>query len=114
MPRPIKSRKVCLMPKFCRFVPQGAEDGSPIILSVEEFETVRMLDKEGFPQTSCAAYMKVSRATVQQIYMQARQKIACALVEGRPLHIEGGNYRICEGNGTLFACQNCYQRRQNS
>ena len=73
-----------------------------------------VIDKEGFSQSECAAYMKVARTTVQEIYAAARHKTASALVEGRPLHIEGGNYRICEGHGTLFACRNCYQRRQAS
>ena len=111
MPRPKKARKVCLLPRFCRFVPQNGEQHSPVTLTVDEYETLRMIDKEGFSQEECAAYMKVARATVQEIYAQARYKIACGLSEGRPLHIVGGNYRLCEGNGTLSACRNCYQRR---
>ena len=114
MSRPKKTRKICLLPKFCRFIPLGGEDHSPVSITMEEYETLRMIDKDGFSQSECAAYMKVARTTVQEIYAAARHKTASALVEGRPLHIEGGNYRICEGHGTLFACRNCYQRRQAS
>ena len=41
--------------------------------------------------------MDISRSTVQEIYESARRKIAACLVHGKPLHITGGNYRICGG-----------------
>ena len=41
--------------------------------------------------------MDISRSTVQEIYEVARRKIAACLVHGKPLHITGGNYRICGG-----------------
>ncbi|WP_405726970.1 DUF134 domain-containing protein, partial [Anaerotignum sp.] len=51
---------------------------------------------EGLSQEECGSYMNVSRATAQRIHRSARRKMAAALVEGRPLRIEGGEYKINE------------------
>ena len=50
-----------------------------------------------YTSEQCAAQMDISRSTVQEIYEVARRKIAACLVHGKPLHITGGNYRICGG-----------------
>ena len=83
MPRPRKCRKVCCMPKNTEFVPaENYEENKVIIMTVDEYETIRLIDKEGFSQEECGEYMNVARTTVQQIYNNARRKIARALVEG--------------------------------
>ncbi len=41
--------------------------------------------------------MQIARTTVQRIYEIARKKIADALIDGHPLKIEGGDFRICDG-----------------
>lgn len=110
MPRPRKCRKVCCFPHNPGFTPMNGHTGTePVILAVEEYETLRLIDREGYSQEECGAYMAVSRATVQQIYTQARKKLADALVEGRPLRIEGGDYRICEGSEQFCGCSSCGQ-----
>ena len=101
MPRPVKNRKVCHFPPIVEFRPHNTEKAlAPVIMCVEEYETIRLIDKEGFSQEQCSAYMQIARTTVQRIYDLARQKIATALVEGRPLRIEGGDYEICDGQRT--------------
>ena len=64
------------------------------ILTIDEFETIRLVDYEGFSQEKCGAKMNVSRATAQRIHRSARRKMAAALGEGCPLRIEGGEYKI--------------------
>lgn len=94
MARPGKTRCVGSMPRCVRF----AASGSPrtgINLSVEEFETIRLMDYSGMTQAECAVQMQVSRATVQSLYTQARKKVARFLVEGTYLDISGGDYTIC-------------------
>ena len=101
MPRPVKNRKVCHFPPIVEFRPHNTEKAlESVIMCVEEYETIRLIDKEGFSQEQCSAYMQIARTTVQRIYDLARQKIATALVEGRPLRIEGGDYEICDGQRT--------------
>ena len=70
---------------------------TPIVLTVDEYETIRLLDKKGYSQEQCAESMQIARTTVQRIYEIARKKIADALIDGHPLKIEGGDLRICDG-----------------
>ena len=82
MSRPRKCRRVCSLPKVNEFRPAGScEDW--VNLTVDEYETVRLIDREGFSQKECAGYMLIARTTVQQIYNSARKKLAAALVEGK-------------------------------
>ena len=112
MPRPRKCRKVCQMPSHQGFYPLGgAENKTPIILSVDEYETIRLIDKEGFSQEECGFYMQIARATVQQIYTSARKKLAEALVDGRSIRIEGGDYQLCDGKEEQCSCGGCHKHR---
>lgn len=112
MPRPRKCRKVCHMPKVCNFVPVGQEENqAAVVLTVDEFEAIRLIDEQGFSQEECSSYMQVARTTAQAIYNTARAKIATALVEGMPLRIEGGDYRLCEGKEDVCHCGGCQRHR---
>ncbi len=113
MPRPVKCRRVCGMPETREFVPMGGGCGKfPIELTVDEYETIRLIDREGFSQEECGQRMEVARTTVQQIYTTARKKIADALVEGRPLRIGGGQYRVCDEADGFCGCGICRRRRE--
>ena len=96
MPRPQKKRQVCSMPKNSVFFPADAFYGESIVMTVDEYETVRLIDLEGYTQEDCAASMGVARTTIQGIYAQARKKLADALVNGKRLLITGGDYALCK------------------
>lgn len=96
MPRPCKRRRVCAVPSVCRFAPADGTPGDAVTMTLDEFETVRLIDLENLTQEACAAQMNVARATVQAIYSAARRKIAVCLVEGRELRIAGGDVALCE------------------
>lgn len=97
MARPRKVRNVCALPVTNVFVPEDVQTAEMITLSVEEYECVRLIDYQGLSQEECGSRMAISRATVQQIYADARRKIAEAIVEGCGIVIEGGDYLICGG-----------------
>lgn len=113
MPRPRKCRKVCCLPKIDSFAPspEVQESTEVVKLTVDEYETIRLIDHEGFSQEECGEYMKVARTTVQQIYMQARKKLARVLVEGLTLKIEGGDYSLCDGTEKYCRCGGCHRHR---
>ena len=112
MPRPRKYRKVCQMPTTQAFLPVGGDSCQrAVILSVDEYETIRLIDKYGVSQEECAASMQVARTTVQMIYTSARKKLAEVLVEGLPLRIEGGDFALCDGSREGYGCSNCDKQK---
>ena len=97
MARPQRCRRICGMPQVSSFCPAQQQGQQPILLSLDEYEVIRLVDLEGKSHQQCALQMDISRSTVQEIYESARKKIAACLVHGRELVISGGNYRICGG-----------------
>lgn len=113
VPRPRKCRKVCQLPLATEFRPMGdIPCGSAVILTVDEYEAIRLIDKQGFSQEECSTYMKVARTTVQMIYNSARKKLADALVDGLALRIEGGDYQLCDGKEEYCGCGGCKRHRR--
>ncbi len=99
MPRPRKWRNVCSLPEITIFGPLDSPINTINIIkmTIEEYETIRLIDLEGFTQEACASQMNVARTTVQGIYSEARKKVAESLVNGKVLKIEGGDYKLCDG-----------------
>ena len=54
-----------------------------VIMAVDEYETLRLNDLEGFTQEQCADQMNIARTTIQGIYSEARRKLADSLVNGK-------------------------------
>lgn len=108
MPRPSKYKKVCKMPKHNTFFSSNNNKNLETIeMTVEEYEVLRLIDKENFTQEECSKWMNVSRQTIQIIYTNARKKIADFLIDGNPLKIIGGNYEICDKHTNECNCKNC-------
>ena len=112
MPRPRKCRKVCCLPECTLFVPKEKETEDVIVLRVDEYEALRLIDYEGYSQEQCSEYMGVARTTVQQIYADARKKVATMLVNGYRLRIRGGHYQLCGENSKTCDCPRCYRNRK--
>ncbi len=90
MPRPTRCRRIERMPLYRSFSPDDTAAAESVRMTVDEFETLRLLDGEGLTQEACAAKMNVARTTVTAIYDSARRKVADALVHGKRLLITGG------------------------
>lgn len=113
MPRPRKWRTVCSLPQSNRFGPLDAPVNAEnfIIMTVDEYETIRLIDLNGLTQEECANQMDIARTTVQGIYNEARKKVADFLVNGKLLMIEGGDYRICRDWEESCGGGNCCRNR---
>lgn len=106
MSRPPKCRRVEFLPQLTYFKPAGVsiKDLTEVVLSVEELEAVRLKDLMGLEQEACAEKMGVSRPTYHRILSSARQKIAEALINGKAIKVEGGNFRVAV---RLYLCRAC-------
>lgn len=107
MPRPQRCRRICCEPEFEKFSPSGAADTGSVVLTLDEFEVIRLVDLEKQTHEQCAKQMDISRTTVTEICESARQKIADCLVNGKKLIISGGNYRLCEGGAVKCCGKKC-------
>jgi len=102
------------IPKVTCFLPDGMSGKDPerIVLTIDEFEAIRLADKEGLYHAAAAGRMNVSRQTFGRILEAAHAKVAEALVDGKKLCIEGGTVRqICDsiptGRPDLCICPEC-------
>lgn len=93
MPRGRKCRRVCFAPVSPRFSPELDGSGD-VRLALEEFEALRLVDRETLGQDEAAKKMDISRGTLQRILYAARFKVADALTSGKSILIEGGSYRL--------------------
>jgi len=75
-------------------------------LSVEELEAIRLRDQEDLDQEECAGRMNISRATFQRVLQSARKKLADALLTGKAIKIEGGNFDMAPLH---FVCPNYHE-----
>jgi len=94
MPRPKKPRFVSGYPTLTAFIPEGVPVAGEVSLSVEELEAIRLSDFEGLDQESAANLVEVSRQTYGRILARARHCISEALITGKALRIEGGDYEF--------------------
>ena len=103
MARPSKTRFICKMPAHRRFTTEGNPKNG-INLTIEEYETIRLMDYLGMTQAECSKQMNVSRATVQALYTEARKKMSRFLVEGTYMEIGGGNFQLCSSPCSATSC----------
>lgn len=111
MPRRKRHRVVSREPLVSVYKPAGipAKDLHEILISVDEFEAMRLADFEGLNQREACEVMQISQPTFNRSLASARKKIAEAIVEGHVLRIEGGNYFLTDGSGGL-ECVKCGYR----
>lgn len=92
MARPKCCRQVGEAPRRTCFRPEGVSPSAAkeVLLSLDEYESLRLADLEGMYQDEAASRMNISRQTFGRIVEAARRKTADAIVHGKALRIEGG------------------------
>ena len=108
MARPRRCRRVCAEPVYGSFCPAGNAANGEVMLTLDEYEAIRLIDLEKLTHAQCAVQMDISRTTVTEIYELARTKLADVIVNGKSLFIAGGDYRLCDGSALASGC--CHQR----
>ena len=101
-------RKVASIPQVTFFKPAGVPLANleEVTLTVEEAESLRLKDLEGLEQEACAEKMHVSRSTFARVLTSARRKVAQALLNGKAIRIEGGNFELAFRS---FRCMNGHE-----
>ena len=96
MTRPKQYRKVCCKPEYNYFKPIGVKKKNlkEINLTVDEYEALRLKDKEKLSQKEAAKRMDISQPTFYRMIKKAREKISEALINGKAIKIEGGRYKM--------------------
>jgi predicted DNA-binding protein (UPF0251 family) len=99
-----KPRRIFLPPANKNFTAEKGKGKDSIVLRLDEYEAIRLLDYELMNQVDVAKLMEVSRPTLTRIYEQARRKVALAFVDGRDIEFSGGN--VYTGKN-WYSCSRC-------
>ena len=105
MGRPKKCRWVETEPGVTFFKPRGIplRTLEQTVITVDELEAMRLADYLEMTQEEVAQKMQVSRPTVTRMLARAHRAVAEALVHGKAICIQGGDYRLGQ------QCQSCGQ-----
>ncbi|MGD9898544.1 MAG: DUF134 domain-containing protein [Calditrichaceae bacterium] len=101
-----RKRRVHLPPKYQYFKPAGIPRKmlKSMILTLDEFEAIRLADYLGKEHRDAAQRMNISRPTFTRLIAKARQKVSKAIIDGMELVIEGGNIDFAQ---SLHRCDEC-------
>lgn len=95
MPRPRKRRRVGFIPKVTLFYPVGLNTQvQEELITIDETEALRLKDLGGLDQEACAREMDIAQSTFQRVLISARTKLSRAILEGKAIRIEGGDYNL--------------------
>ncbi len=106
MPRKKRNRRIQVPPVIKGMSVYGVRGrkSNEVVLRLEEYEAIRLLDYQNLTQEQAAVHMDVSRPTLTRIYEEARNKVATAFVEGRDIIFRGGDIYF---DDNWHKCQNC-------
>jgi predicted DNA-binding protein (UPF0251 family) len=98
MPRPRICRRIFFEPKITYFKPAGIplRTLQETILAKDEIEAVRLIDFQNISQKQAAKKMKVSQPTLSRLLTSARKKLSEAIVKGKAIKIQGGNFKMMQ------------------
>jgi len=90
-----KVRYIQKMPQISQFSPRG-KPGRPdeVELLVDQYETLKLADFQGYSQAEGAKEMGISRPSFGRILRKARNTVADALVNGKIIRIRIGDVQV--------------------
>ena len=98
MPKTMRKRIVCKLPEYYSFTTRNIKKPISIELTLDELETIRLVDYQKLTHKQASEKMGISRTTVSEIYEIARFKIADFLINGKSINVRGGNYQLCNND----------------
>lgn len=111
MSRPHKHKIVENIPNVTFFKPQGIplRTLEQVTLTIEELETLRLANLENLSQSQAATQMNIHQSTFQRTLKKARTKVSDALVNGKAIRIQGGNYvqQLQDSDEDMCMCPEC-------
>ena len=89
MPRRFIEKMIRARPGSYYFKPAGIRmiNLDEVVLTLSEFEAIRLVDCEGICQIEAGVLMRTSQSTLSRILASGRGKIADALVKGKAIKI---------------------------
>jgi predicted DNA-binding protein (UPF0251 family) len=114
VPRRRRCRRVGFQPHATWFRPVGTIDLVGVNIALEEIEAIRLKDLEGLDQEEAARSMGISQPTFHRILESARWKVAQAIIEGKPLHIGGGTYKLETTKRTCDDCEHGWEEEHSA
>lgn len=111
MVKPRKKRNVLYPPRILYFKPQGIPlyNLDEVILTVDEYEAIRLSDYRNLKQEEAAKMMNISRPTFTRLIDNARKKISDAIVNGKAIRIEGGSFVFLKNRIRCVNCGNVWE-----
>ena len=67
MPRPPRCRRICDVPQVDIFCPNGGKDVEPILLTLDEYEVIRLVDFEQQTHEQIAQHISLAREAVARM-----------------------------------------------
>ncbi|MCG2686193.1 DUF134 domain-containing protein [Candidatus Parcubacteria bacterium] len=109
MPRPKKKRRISFLPNIVYFKPRGVplRQLGEVGLAFEELEAIRLADLEELGQTAAARKMGISQSTFARVLASAHRKISEALIRGKAIRVEGGDFVMSETPVRQLKCESC-------
>ena len=89
MPRPCIKRRIQGRPDSSYFKPAGKRmiELEETILTMPEFEAIRLVDLNEIPQEKAGKQMQISQSTLSRVLKTGRKKLADAIVHGKAIKI---------------------------
>lgn len=108
MPNRRRYRRIEGPPRMEGYKPFGVpmRELKSVVMSLEEYEALRLADYENLTHEEAAKKMNISRPTFTRLYDKSRKNVAKAFVEGKAIVIRGGTFIAGD---YWYRCNDCHE-----